>query len=317
LHVGRITIELFDDIAPRTAENFRALCTGEKGLGIAGKPLHYKGCGFHRVVPGFVVQGGDFTKGDGTGGESVYAPCFEDENFLLSHRAPGLVSMANAGPNTNSSQFFILLKAAPQLDRKHVVFGRVLDGMSVVSRIEAACGIAADTGKCASGKQTIDPFAFRQAKTAWIKDCGVLGAAPAGTAMLEDAREDEPATKRARGGPAEEMHLLHLLRKHSGSRVPENFKGEAVTCSRGKARTVAESVRKRLLSSDHIATTFVELAREHSDDASAPLGGDLGPVERGYLDPELEDIAWALQPGELSQVVESPQGFHIFLRSTV
>ncbi|KAH0791908.1 peptidylprolyl isomerase [Histomonas meleagridis] len=135
--VGKVIMELRADVVPKTAENFRCLCTGEKGIGNCGKWLCYKGCKIHRIIPGFVAQGGDFVNGNGTGGESIYGPqFFDDENFTLKHDGEGVLSMANSGPNKNRSQFFITYSPKPHLDGKHVVFGRVVEGMEVIRDIE-------------------------------------------------------------------------------------------------------------------------------------------------------------------------------------
>ncbi|KAK2460856.1 hypothetical protein APHAL10511_007326 [Amanita phalloides] len=197
---GRIVFKLYADLVPKTAENFRALCTGEKSSQ-SGKPLGYKASTFHRVIKGFMAQGGDFTAGNGTGGESIYGDKFEDEAFPVNHTRPFLLSMANAGPNTNGSQFFITFNQTPHLDGKHVVFGEVIKGKSIVRQIENNPTSAGDVPK--------EPVV--------IVDCGVLS--PDDPSLIEkpgdgDIYEDYPDDEdKELGNPETVLHIAQTIRE--------------------------------------------------------------------------------------------------------
>ncbi|KAF9967192.1 Peptidyl-prolyl cis-trans isomerase D [Mortierella alpina] len=191
--IGRIVFELFADVVPKTAENFRALCTGEKGIGqTTGKPLTYKGAPFHRIIPDFMIQGGDFSNQNGTGGESIYGAKFEDENFDLKHDQPFLLSMANAGAGTNGSQFFVTTVPTPHLDGKHVVFGKVLKGISVVREIERT--------KKGDGDAPLEPVI--------IADCGELAEGQDDGVAAPDAGDKYADWPDDYEGPKEDKDLV-------------------------------------------------------------------------------------------------------------
>jgi len=286
--MGKVLFELFNDITPRTAENFRCLCTGEKGRSTKGKQLCYQGSVFHRIIPGFMCQGGDFTAGDGTGGESIYGHKFADENFKQKHKEPFLLSMANSGPNSNGSQFFITTKETPWLDGKHVVFGKVIEGQDLVKRMEA-CGSP-------SGKT---------AKKVTIISCGMADEKTSAT--------DEP-NKKAR---VDKVRVLHIIRKHKDSRRPSSWRQKEITCTKKESIAHLEELRRDLKACKNpvsLKETFTNLASKESDCGSAQRGGDLGTFGRGKMQKPFEEAAFALEIGELSNIVTTDSGVHLILR---
>lgn len=192
----RVVMELFDEITPKTCQNFRELCTGNGGMSVEGTttPMSYKSSSFHRIIKGFMIQGGDFTNHNGTGGVSIYGEKFEDENFQLLCDKPGLLAMANAGPDTNGSQFFITTVPTPHLNGKHVVFGRVVRGMNTVRRLE----------NTPTGAQDVPQ------SPCLISDCGVLddlpaeAAPPDGDTFSDYPEDNEPAFTEGQTGEAGE-----------------------------------------------------------------------------------------------------------------
>jgi cyclophilin family peptidyl-prolyl cis-trans isomerase len=211
--------ELFADVTPRTAENFRALCTGEYGVSsVSGKPMHYKGCKFHRIISGFMAQGGDFTRGDGTGGESIYSLKFNDENFHRTHDSAGLLSMANSGPNTNGSQFFITFRATPHLDGRHVVFGRIVSGHEILRVLEL---VAVDSNDKPKVPVT-------------IVDCGQIGLeedavpnASEGTSIRKAATDGAGSSKEQRDGAEAEAGDADQSDKDDAGRSSKRVEDEA------------------------------------------------------------------------------------------
>mmetsp|Transcript_37928 Transcript_37928/g.49938 ORF Transcript_37928/g.49938 Transcript_37928/m.49938 type:complete len:458 (+) Transcript_37928:491-1864(+) len=214
-NAGRVEFELFADFTPRTAENFRALCTGERGSSpVSGARLHYKGCTFHRIIRGFMAQGGDFTNHDGTGGESIYGERFPDENFMRLHSEGGLLSMANAGPDTNGSQFFITFKSTPHLDDRHVVFGKVTSGMDVVRMMEM---VATDM----SDKPRMPVI---------ISECGEIGEVVKEASVSEKAmlkyQQQQQQQQQQKGKPPPENQQEGKGRPQSEDQAKEDQEGE-------------------------------------------------------------------------------------------
>jgi peptidylprolyl isomerase len=235
---GRLVFELYADVVPRTAENFRALCTGERGRGSFGKPLHFQGSPFHRIIAGFMVQGGDFTAGNGTGGESIYGKKFPDENFRLKHDRAGLLSMANSGPNSNGSQFFITLAPTPHLNGKHVVFGHLVEGHKVLREMEAcgtregrtrrpvridACGLLTNNAAAGTTHTTPAPAAGKAAPTPTAAGAG-SGAVAA------------PAAQSASGSKHPQSNGIATGSKSSTPAVATSTAGQAAAPPAGGAK---------------------------------------------------------------------------------
>eukprot|EP00929_Paragymnodinium_shiwhaense_P013773 TRINITY_DN121623_c0_g1_i1.p1 TRINITY_DN121623_c0_g1~~TRINITY_DN121623_c0_g1_i1.p1 ORF type:complete len:633 (-),score=122.38 TRINITY_DN121623_c0_g1_i1:56-1954(-) len=336
--IGHIEFKLFADLVPKTAENFRALCTGEIH-GLKG----YYGCVFHRIIPGFMCQGGDFTNGDGTGGKSIYGEKFYDENLKTKH-FKGCLSMANSGPNSNGSQFFICTEDTPHLNGKHVVFGEVASGYDVVQKMESLGSRSGRTSKKVTVLNcgmvnTDDGAASKHAKLTTEID---VAPAPrllpkpevesadtgggAGLFGLLAQRDDEVAAAAARKaaepvveevGEPEEVHVLHILRKHKGSRKPKNRGGDPITCTQEEAEDYLVQLANQLvgLEPTELRKQFTAFAKTESDCQSGPKkGGDYGRFRRGQRELAFEDAAFALKVGELSDIVSTASGVHIILR---
>eukprot|EP00927_Polykrikos_kofoidii_P028088 TRINITY_DN24586_c0_g1_i2.p1 TRINITY_DN24586_c0_g1~~TRINITY_DN24586_c0_g1_i2.p1 ORF type:complete len:680 (+),score=108.15 TRINITY_DN24586_c0_g1_i2:79-2118(+) len=368
--VGRIEFELFADVVPQTAENFRCLCTGERGCSDGSKRrLAFLDSSFHRIIPGFMCQGGDFENADGTGGESIYGPKFGDENFKKKH-TKGCLSMANSGPNTNGSQFFICTSATPHLDGKHVVFGEVVAGFEVVQKMEdfgsrsgrtsrkvriVDCGMV-DLGvsQAAKRQRLIDVApASRLAYEHHVEE-----ALPGGLLGLLKLRDEslggddslskrdssyiaaggggllQPSQERTAGGIIgahayasgsrsiepkfeEEIHALHILRKHAGSRKPKCRRGAQINCSRQEAQEYLEEIGMQLIGlppGPELRRQFAAMALTESDCASASKGGDIGCFGRGKRQKAFEEAAFALKVYEMSDIVHTDSGVHLILR---
>lgn len=296
--IGKMVFELYADIVPRTAENFRCLCTGEKGRGRSGKQLHFMGSLFHRIIPDFMCQGGDFTASNGTGGESIYGGKFADENFQVEHTKAGLLSMANSGPGTNGSQFFITLRKTPHLDGKHVVFGELVEGMDVLLEMAKE---GSPSGKVSS--------------KVVIRDCNEEG----GRSRLPGPAASHSSVPAKRLGDCAEgeVRVLHVLRKHKECRKPSSAREKIITCTVEQAKQHLERLREKLSQYKEfeiLMDKFGDAAKEHSDCGTAKKRGDLGCFGRGRMQKPFEEASFALSVGQMSEVIETESGVHLIFR---
>lgn len=247
---GRIIFKLFVDKCPKTCENFRCLCTGEKGRSEqSGRLLHYKGSKFHRIVKNFIIQGGDITDGNGKGGDSIYGGAFDDENLELAHDEPYLLSMANRGPNTNKSQFFITTNEAAHLDRKHVVFGRVVAGLDTILKIE---------------RQEVDSKS-RPLKDVIIANCGQVN--PDDGAEIKRISHQVPSTKKAQKRELSRSPVR--IRRSSRNKSSESSFSHSSSCSSGSSSSVHSSTSSRLSHGSAISPAYRSRARRRSSSCSS------------------------------------------------
>ncbi|KAI8344735.1 cyclophilin-like domain-containing protein [Chlamydoabsidia padenii] len=258
---GRIVFELFADEVPKTAENFRALCTGEMGLGkISNMPLHYRGSIFHRVIKSFCAQGGDFTRRNGSGGESIYGATFPDESFTRKHTVEGLLSMANRGPNTQSSQFFITTRPTPHLDGKHVVFGRVVHGYDIVQRIE---------------KEPVDERS-KPLSTVMVANCGELELRLPQVAPPVDTTTRKRSRSVSSSGSDSEEERRKRKRHHKKHKKSSSSKKKKKK-SKSSRRRRSPSVDSLTDSDEHRSVRSPSPKKHSTDERSRSLGRHRSP----------------------------------------
>lgn len=334
--LGRITFELFGDLVPQTVENFRALCTGERGVSaVSGKPLHYKGCNFHKITPGKAIQGGDIVKGNGSGGDSIYNQdgdaCFDNENFKLKHDRPGLLSMAHKGSEAgkNCSQFFITTQALPRLDGKHVVFGRIIDGLGKISKLESIgsahgkpmfeclitdCGeLESEALKTRKRKFGDDPDklldGWEKKESRSKPGLHYYVHAESGLTQFEvpSVRGQEVLTKRwkaamddkvqplpVRAVRAGEVRVFHILKKHKDffGKPASSWRQKQISWSQKEAKAALEKIRLKLM--------------------CVSVGGGQGALQtkfENYARQESDDDVSAKVGGDLGPIVKKTKLF--------